>query len=148
MKVELGISTFGETTPLEKTGEAISHDERIRDLLEEITLADKRRIDVYTIGKHHRKDFAVSAPEIVLAMAAAQTKQIHLSSATTNLPTIDPIRVYEQYAKIDAAAPGRIEIMAGRGYNIGFIDDVKYNHEYMEIKAEYSRGVDNPDEND
>lgn len=73
MKVELGISTFGETTPLEKTGEAISHDERIRDLLEEITLADKLGIDVYTIGKHHRKDFAVSAPEIVLAMAAAQT---------------------------------------------------------------------------
>ena len=115
MKVELGISTFGETTPLEKTGEAISHDERIRDLLEEITLADKLGIDVYAIGEHHRKDFAVSAPEIVLAMAAAQTKQIHLSSATTNLPTIDPIRVYEQYATIDAAAPGRIEIMAGRG---------------------------------
>ena len=115
MKVELGISTFGETTPLEKTGEAISHDERIRDLLEEITLADKLGIDVYTIGKHHRKDFTVSAPEIVLAMAAAQTKQIHLSSATTNLPTIDPIRVYEQYATIDAATPGRIEIMAGRG---------------------------------
>lgn len=105
MKVELGISTFGETTLLEKTGEAISHDERIRDLLEEITLADKLGIDVYAIGKHHRKDFAVSAPEIVLAMAAAQTKQIHLSSATTNLPTIDPIRVYEQYATIDAAAP-------------------------------------------
>lgn len=111
MKVELGISTFGETTPLEKTGEAISHDERIRDLLEEITLADKLGIDVYTIGKHHRKDFAVSAPEIVLAMAAAQTKRIHLSSATTNLPTIDPIRVYEQYATIDVATPGRI----GRG---------------------------------
>ena len=67
------------------------------------------------LANTHRKDFAVSAPEIVLAMAAAQTKQIHLSSATTNLPTIDLIRVYEQYATIDAAAPGRIEIMAGRG---------------------------------
>ncbi|MBP2057937.1 putative LLM family oxidoreductase [Lactobacillus colini] len=115
MTIELGISTFGETTPLEKTGKAISHDERIRELLEEITLADKLGIDGYAIGEHHRKDFAVSAPEIVLAMAASKTKRIHLSSATTNLPTIDPIRVYEQYATIDAVAQGRVEIMAGRG---------------------------------
>lgn len=103
MQIELGISTFGETTPLEKTGQAISHDERIRDLLEEVELADKLGIDAFAVVEHHRKDFAVSAPEIILAMAAARTKQIHLSSATTNLPTID------------AVAPGRIEIMAGRG---------------------------------
>ena len=115
MNVELGISTFGETTPLEKTGKAISHDERIRNLIEEVELADQVGIDAYAIGEHHRKDFAVSAPEIIIAMAAAKTKQIHLSSATTNLPTIDPIRVFEQYATIDAMAPGRIEIMAGRG---------------------------------
>lgn len=113
MNVELGISTFGETTPLEKTGKAISHDQRIRDLVDEIVLADKLGIDAYAIGEHHRKDFAVSAPEIVLAMAASKTKQ--LSSATTNLPTINSIRVYEQYATMDAIAPGRIEIMAGRG---------------------------------
>ena len=115
MKVELGISTFGETTPLEKTGKAISHDQRIRDLVDEIVLADKLGIDAYAIGEHHRKDFAVSAPEMVLAMAASKTKQIHLSSATNNLPTINSIRVYEQYATMDAIAPGRIEIMAGRG---------------------------------
>ncbi|MBC8743204.1 LLM class flavin-dependent oxidoreductase [Lactobacillus sp. Marseille-P7033] len=115
MTIELGISTFGETTPLEKTGKAINHDERIRNLIEEIILADKVGIDAFAIGEHHRKDFAVSAPEIVLAMGAARTKQIHLSSATTNLPTINPIRVYEQYATIDAIAPGRVEIMAGRG---------------------------------
>ena len=115
MNVELGISTFGETTPLEKTGKTISHDERIRNLIEEVELADQVGIDAYAIGEHHRKDFAVSAPEIIIAMAAAKTKQIHLSSATTNLPTIDPIRVFEQYATIDAMAPGRIEIMAGRG---------------------------------
>lgn len=115
MNVKLGISTFGETTPLEKTGKSINHNERIRNLVDEIVLADKLGVDVYAIGEHHRKDFAVSAPEIVLAMAASKTKQIHLSSATTNLPTIDPIRVYEQYATMDAVAPGRIEIMAGRG---------------------------------
>ena len=115
MSIELGISSFGETTPLKTTGKAISHDERIRDLLDEIILADELKIDAFAIGEHHRKDFAVSAPEIVLAAAAAKTKHIHLSSATTNLPTIDPIRVYEQYATIDAFAPGRVEIMAGRG---------------------------------
>lgn len=102
MNIELGISSFGETTPLETTGKAISHDQRIRDLLEEIVLADKLNIDAFAIGEHHRKDFAISAPEIILAAAASKTKQIHLSSATTNLPTINPIRVYEQYATMDA----------------------------------------------
>ncbi len=115
MTLELGISSFGETTPIEKTGETPTHDQRIRDLLDEIVLADKLGIDAFAIGEHHRKDFAVSAPEIVLTAAAAKTKQIHLSSATTNMPTIDPIRVYEQYATMDAIAPGRVEVMAGRG---------------------------------
>lgn len=75
MNIELGISSFGETTPLETTGKAISHDQRIRDLLEEIILADKLNIDAFAIGEHHRKDFAVSAPEIILAAAASKTKQ-------------------------------------------------------------------------
>lgn len=72
MNIELGISSFGETTPLETTGKAISHDQRIRDLLEEIILADKLNIDAFAIGEHHRKDFAVSAPEIILAAAASK----------------------------------------------------------------------------
>ena len=129
MSIELGISSFGETTPLKTTGKAISHDERIRDLLDEIILADELKIDAFAIGEHHRKDFAVSAPEIVLAAAAAKTKHIHLSSATTNLPTIDPIRVYEQYATIDAFAPGRVEIMAGRGSFTEAFDLFGYNIE-------------------
>ena len=129
MSIELGISSFGETTPLKTTGKAISHDERIRDLLDEIILADELKIDAFAIGEHHRKDFAVSAPEIVLAAAAAKTKHIHLSSATTNLPTIDPIRVYEQYATIDAFVPGRVEIMAGRGSFTEAFDLFGYNIE-------------------
>ncbi|WP_267201579.1 LLM class flavin-dependent oxidoreductase [Limosilactobacillus kribbianus] len=127
MTVELGISTFGETTPLEVTGKPIRHDERIRDLIDEIVLADQLGIDAYAVGEHHRKDFAVSAPEIILAMAASRTQQIHLSSATTNLPTIDPIRVYEQYATIDVVAPGRVEIMAGRGSFTEAFDLFGYN---------------------
>lgn len=115
MKIELGISTFGETTPLETTGKAISHDERIRNMIEEIELADKVGLDIYAIGEHHREDFAVSAPEIVLAAGAVNTKHIRLSSATTNISSNDPVRVYQNFATIDAISNGRAEIMLGRG---------------------------------
>ncbi|WP_454381907.1 LLM class flavin-dependent oxidoreductase [Streptococcus sp. Marseille-Q6379] len=115
MTIELGISTFGETTLLESTGKSISHDQRIRELVEEIELADQVGLDIYAIGEHHREDFAVSALEIVLAAGAVNTKKIRLSSAVTILSFIDPVRVYQQYATIDALSNGRSEIMAGRG---------------------------------
>lgn len=114
-KIELGISTFGETTVLEKTGQTYRHEERIRQLVAEIELADQVGLDIYAIGEHHREDFAVSAPEIVLAAGAVNTKHIRLSSAVTILSSIDPVRVYQQYATIDALSNGRAEIMAGRG---------------------------------
>lgn len=113
--VELGISTFGETTPLEKTGQAYSHEERIRQLVKEIELADRVGLDVYGIGEHHREDFAVSAPEIVLAAGAVNTKKIKLTSAVSILSSMDPVRLYQQFATIDALSNGRAEIMAGRG---------------------------------
>lgn len=115
MKIELGISTFGETTTLEKTGQVYSHDERIRQLLAEIELADQVGLDVYGIGEHHREDFAVSAPEIVLAAGAVNTQHIRLTSAVSILSSMDPVRLYQQYATIDALSNGRAEIMAGRG---------------------------------
>lgn len=113
--VELGISTFGETTALEATGQIYSHDERIRQLVAEIELADKVGLDVYGIGEHHREDFAVSAPEIVLAAGAVNTKKIRLTSAVSILSSMDPIRLFQQYATIDALSNGRAEIMAGCG---------------------------------
>ncbi|WP_164828418.1 LLM class flavin-dependent oxidoreductase, partial [Streptococcus sp. DD11] len=113
--IELGISTFGETTPLEGSGQSYSHAERIRQLVDEIKLADKVGLDVYGIGEHHREDFAVSAPEIVLSAGAVQTEKIRLTSAVSVLSSLDPIRVYQQYATIDALSNGRAEIMAGRG---------------------------------
>ena len=113
--VELGITTFGETTSLEETCRTLSHAERIRNLLEEIELADRVGLDIYAIGEHHREDFAVSAPEIILASGAVNTKHIRLSSAVTVLSSSDPVRVYQQYATIDALSNGRAEIMAGRG---------------------------------
>lgn len=113
--IELGISTFGETTTLEHTGEAISHAKRLQNMIEEIKLADEVGLDIYAIGEHHRADFAVSAPEIVLAAGATVTKRIKLSPAVTVLSSQDPIRVYQQYATIDAISNGRTEIMVGRG---------------------------------
>ena len=113
--VELGISTFGETTELEGTGQTYSHAERISQLVAEIELADKIGLDVYGIGEHHRADFAVSAPEIILAAGAVNTKKIRLTSAVSILSSMDPIRLFQQYATIDALSNGRAEIMVGRG---------------------------------
>lgn len=115
MKIELGISTFGETTKLEESGIILSHDQRIRNLVEEIELADKVGLDVYGIGEHHRDDFAVSNPEIVLAAGAVNTKNIKLTSAVTVLSSADAIRIYQNFSTVDALSSGRAEIMVGRG---------------------------------
>lgn len=114
-KIELGITTFGETTPLQATGKPISHAERIQNLVEEIELADKVGLDIYAIGEHHRADFAVSSPEIILAAGAVKTKNIRLSSAVSVLSSADPIRLYQNFASVDALSCGRAEIMVGKG---------------------------------
>src|SRR5688572_14006200 len=113
--MELGIYTFAELTPDPATGKMISAHQRVMDLMEEIELAEQVGLDVYAIGEHHRPDFAVSAPTVVLGAAAARTKNIKLSSAVTVLSSDDPVRVYQQFATVDLLSEGRAEIMAGRG---------------------------------
>ncbi|USK60892.1 LLM class flavin-dependent oxidoreductase [Peribacillus asahii] len=113
--MEIGISTFVETTPDVKTGEVISHAQRIREVVEEIVLADEVGLDVFGVGEHHRKDYAASSPAVVLAAAASQTKRIRLTSAVTVLSSADPVRVFQDFATVDAISNGRAEIMAGRG---------------------------------
>ena len=113
--MEIGLSTFVETTPNVKTGELISHAQRIREVVEEIVLADQVGLDVYGVGEHHREDYAVSSPAIVLAAAAAKTERIRLTSAVTVLSSADPVRVFQDFATVDAISNGRAEIMAGRG---------------------------------
>lgn len=113
--VEIGVTTFVETTPDVETGKVISHAERIREVVEEIVLADSVGLDVFGVGEHHRQDFAASAPAVVLAAAASQTKRIRLTSAVTVLSSDDPVRVYQDFATLDAISNGRAEIMAGRG---------------------------------
>jgi probable LLM family oxidoreductase len=113
--VELGIYTFGEATPDPETGRTVGGAERLRDLLEEIELAERVGLDVFAVGEHHRPDYVVSAPAVVLAAAAARTSRIRLSSAVTVLGSDDPVRVFQAFATVDLLSGGRAEIMAGRG---------------------------------
>ena len=113
--MELGIYTFAETTPDPHTGRTISPHERLRDLLEEIELADQVGLDVFGVGEHHRPEFAVSAPAVVLAAAAQRTRRIRLTSAVSVLSSDDPVRVFQDFATLDLVSDGRAEIMAGRG---------------------------------
>ncbi|MFC0190024.1 LLM class flavin-dependent oxidoreductase [Fictibacillus aquaticus] len=113
--MELGISTFVETTPDVETGKVISHAQRLREVVEEIVLADQVGLDVFGVGEHHREDFAASSPAVVLAAAAMQTKKIRLTSAVTVLSSADPVRVFQDFATLDGLSNGRAEIMAGRG---------------------------------
>lgn len=113
--MEIGISTFVETTPDVKTGETISHAQRLREVVEEIILADQVGLDIFGVGEHHRKDYAASSPAVLLAAAAPQTKRIRLTSAVSVLSSDDPVRVFQDFAMLDGISNGRAEIMAGRG---------------------------------
>src|SRR5207249_4654845 len=113
--IELGLYSFGEATPDPRTGEVITAGERLRRLVEEIELADRLGLDVFGVGEHHRSEFVVSTPAVVLAAAATRTKRIRLTSAVTVLSSDDPVRVFQDFATLDLISGGRAEIMAGRG---------------------------------
>ncbi len=113
--MELGIYSFAEATPEPAAGSTAGAARRLRDLLEEIELADQVGLDVFGVGEHHRADFVVSAPAVVLAAAAERTKTIRLTSAVTVLSSDDPVRVFQDFATLDLLSGGRAEIMAGRG---------------------------------
>ncbi len=118
LKIELGLTSFADNQEMHTENgviPAISNAERIRNIVEEIKLADEVGLDVYGLGEHHRPDYAVSSPTIVLAAAAPLTKKIKLASAVTVLSSDDPVRVYQQFATLDGLSNGRAEIMAGRG---------------------------------
>jgi len=113
--MELGVYTFADVMPDPRTGRVSGPAQRLRDLMEEIELADQAGLDVFGVGEHHRADFAVSAPAIVLAAAAMRTTNIRLTSAVTVLSSDDPVRVFQDFATLDLLSGGRAEIMAGRG---------------------------------
>src|SRR5690606_7287999 len=113
--MEIGVFTCVETTPDPETGRVLSPLERMRNLLEEIELADEVGLDVFGVGEHHRPEYVVSSPAVVLAAAAARTKRIRLTSAVTVLSSDDPVRVFQDFATLDLISGGRAEIMVGRG---------------------------------
>ena len=109
--MELGLYSFAEVADADPQTVA----QRLSELIEEIELADQVGLEVYGVGEHHRPDYAVAAPAIVLAAAAARTKNIRLSSAVTVLSSDDPVRVFQNFATLDLLSNGRAEIMVGRG---------------------------------
>jgi probable LLM family oxidoreductase len=113
--MELGVYTFGDVLRNPRTGTTIGPEQRLKNLLEEVELADQVGLDVFGLGEHHRPDYAVSAPAVVLGAAAARTSRIRLTSAVTVLSSDDPVRVFQQYATLDLLSGGRAEVMAGRG---------------------------------
>src|SRR5437660_4594367 len=107
--MELGLATFADLAS------GVAPEQRMRELLEEAELAEQLGLDVFAIGEHHRPDFLVSSPAVVLGAIAARTENIRLSSAVTVLSSDDPVRVFQQFAELDLLSGGRAEIMAGRG---------------------------------
>ncbi len=114
MNLELGLDTFGDVTT-DPTGEQLSQAQVIRNVIAEVVLADRVGVDFIGLGEHHRPDFAISAPDVVLAAVASRTERIRLGTAVTVLSTDDPVRVYERFTTLDAASNGRAEIILGRG---------------------------------
>jgi probable LLM family oxidoreductase len=129
--MELGVATFADLSS------GVSPEQRMRDLMEEVRLADELGLDVFAIGEHHRPDFLISSPTTALAAAAVLTRQIRLSSAVTVLSSDDPVRVFQAFAEVDLLSGGRAEIMAGRGSFIESFPLFGYDlQDYDELFAE------------
>ncbi|WP_307785337.1 LLM class flavin-dependent oxidoreductase [Microbacterium hibisci] len=112
--IELGLDTFGDVTR-DASGELLSDAQTIRNVVDQAVLADQAGLSFFGVGEHHRREFAVSSPEIVLAAAAARTERIHLGTAVTVLSSDDPVRVFERFSTLDAVSSGRAEVILGRG---------------------------------
>src|ERR1019366_1910588 len=132
--MELGLATFADVDPGAGPDRVA---QRLRELLEEIQLADELGIEVFGLGEHHRPDYAVSSTAVALAAAAARTEKIRLSSAVTVLSSADPVRVFQEFATLDLLSGGRAEIMAGRGSFIESFPLFGYDlDDYDELYAE------------
>ena len=129
--MELGLATFADLAS------GVSPRQRMRELMEEVELADQLGLDVFGIGEHHRADFLVSSPAVVLGAAAVRTERIRLSSAVTVLSSADPVRVFQDFAEVDLLSNGRAEIMAGRGSFVESFPLFGYDlDDYDELYAE------------
>lgn len=138
--MELGLYTFVEATPDPSTGLAVSPRQRLRDLMEEVSLAEEVGLDVFGVGEHHRPEYVASAPAVVLAAAAERTERIRLTSAVTVLGSEDPVRVFQQFATLDLLSGGRAEVMAGRG---SFVESFPlFGYDLRDYDALFSEKLD------
>src|ERR1700692_810533 len=112
--MQIGVDSFVAAT-VDAAGRAVDPAKHVSELLEAITLADEVGLDVFGIGEHHRREFLDYAPTVLLAAAAAPTRNIRLTSAVTVLSAADPVRVFQEFAPLDLLSHGRVEIVAGRG---------------------------------
>ncbi len=135
--MELGISMFADLSTDFSTGVKKKAGQRLQELIEEIKLADEVGLDVFGVGEHHRDDYAVSNPEIVLAAASTVTKNIRLGSAVTVLSSTDPVRIYQNFSMVDLLSGGRAELMVGRGSFIESFPLFGHNlHDYDKLFEE------------
>src|SRR5215467_13227076 len=113
-QIELGLDTFGDIQA-GPDGQVLTHAQVIRNVVEESVLADEVGVHCIGLGEHHRPDFAISSPEVLLGAIAARTRRIHLASSVTVLSSDDPIRVFQRFSTVNAVSSGRAEVILGRG---------------------------------
>jgi len=137
---EIGVFTFGDHGPDPSTGATIPAAERMRQIVAEAELAEEVGLDVFGVGEHHRADFIVSAPEVVLAAVAARTERIRLTSAVTVLGSDDPIRVFQRFATLDLLSDGRAEVLVGRG---SFVESFPlFGHDLADYERLFAEKLD------
>ncbi|UEJ83945.1 LLM class flavin-dependent oxidoreductase [Brachybacterium halotolerans subsp. kimchii] len=139
-RITLGVDTFGDVMVDEK-GRPLGEAASLRHVLEEGIIADQTGLDVFAVGEHHRDDYAISAPETLLAGLATRTQDIHLSSAVTVLSSDDPVRVYQRFATVDALSEGRAEVILGRGSFTESFPLFGYSLEDYEVLFEEKLGM-------
>lgn len=138
--IEIGIYTLADLGKDPHTGQMISSKQRIKEIIEAAKFADEAGLDVFGVGEHHRLDYAVSSPAVILAAIAQQTERIKLTSATTVLSTVDPVRLFEDFATLDLLSDGRAEIIAGRG---AFIESFPlFGYDINDYDALFSEHLD------
>lgn len=137
-KFEIGVYTLADIGPNPLTGTTISAEERVKEIIEMAKLADEAGLDLFGVGEHHRLDYAVSSPAVILAAIAMVTKNIRLTSTTSVLSTLDPVRLFEDFAQLDLISGGRAEILAGRGAFIESFPLFGYDlNDYNELFEEH-----------
>lgn len=138
--IEIGLYTLGDICVDPTTGQTVSAGQRIKEIMAAATLADEAGLDVFGVGEHHRLDYATSAVPVVLSAIAQKTKRIKLTSTTTVLSTVDPVRLFEDFATLDLLSEGRAEIMAGRG---AFIESFPlFGYDINDYDALFSENID------